>query len=444
MAYRNYHPTNGFSVSLDGNGDFQDIQSAINAASAGTTIFMHDGTYTQNITGKAGVSLTANLGDANEPNVTIIGTVTFSTTGTFSISNVQLQTNGSNFLTVAGTSATIVNLNDCKLNCINSTGISFSTANSSSIINLQNCIGDLGTTGIGFWSMSSTGTMNVNYLMTTNSGNSTSSSSNSNGQVDISNSAMQSSVSSTGTGGLNVVLSNFLTLGFTTFLFNGTGPNNLVNSSTFSSTASSMTIGTGATALISFGSLGSSNTNVITGSGILNLGTVNFTSTSRAINTSTINLLATSESWFPSGITFDDSNILSNYATGSFVPTLTGATIAGTTTYSIQQGYYTRIGNMVTVWAQLQGSAATGTGDATFGGLPFTIKNQANFSPNGNILSFSAASWVFPVGTTYLVFNGTLNTTNAVSRGVGSATSGGNLQMANAAFGFEFTMSYQI
>lgn len=56
---------------------------------------------------------------------------------------------------------------------------------------------------------------------------------------------------------------------------------------------------------------------------------------------------------------------------GSYTPTYYGATTAGVTTYTLQSGYYQRVGNAVFFSAFVTWTAATGTGEARIG-LPFT------------------------------------------------------------------------
>ncbi len=55
-----------------------------------------------------------------------------------------------------------------------------------------------------------------------------------------------------------------------------------------------------------------------------------------------------------------------------YTPTYTGTTIAGVTTYTAQEGWYTRLGGIVFVNGLVVWSAATGTGNA-FISLPFVI-----------------------------------------------------------------------
>jgi hypothetical protein len=61
---------------------------------------------------------------------------------------------------------------------------------------------------------------------------------------------------------------------------------------------------------------------------------------------------------------------------GTFTPTFSGQTTAGETTYTIQQGRYYRIGNLVHFTIQLNVNSFTGTGRALIGGLPFTSYNN--------------------------------------------------------------------
>ncbi len=252
---------------------------------------------------------------------------------------------------------------------------------------------------------------------------------------------MANPITTTSTAGLQGYSSifNCTLINTTALTIGGSGSNVLDRSLITSGSASAISIGD--TVNISACTVSSSNTNAITGAGtIINAG-IFFVNTSSVINTS----IQTARNLDVGGISFDGgTNTLSTYSTGTFTPTVIGGSTAGTTTYTVQQGYYTRVGNMVTVWGNIQASAATGTGDVTIGALPFTIKNQANYSPNGSFISFSGAPLVFPVGTTYLNINGISNSITATIRATGTASIGANLQMANTSLGFIFNITYQI
>ncbi len=159
------------------------------------------GTYTENLTLKVGVNLCAFACDALTPNVTIVGTCTLTTAGTVSISGIRLQTNSAAFLAVTGTLASIVNLKDCFLNCSNNTGITYSSSSGSSAINIINCLGDVGTTGIGIFTHTSSGIMRINNTRITNTGGSTTASTCSAGVLDIYYSQIYSPLTMSSTSG---------------------------------------------------------------------------------------------------------------------------------------------------------------------------------------------------------------------------------------------------
>ena len=88
------------------------------------------------------------------------------------------------------------------------------------------------------------------------------------------------------------------------------------------------------------------------------------------------------------GITFpataspsSNANTLDDYEEGTFTPTIIGTTVAGTASYTIQTGKYTKIGNVVYIYVNLTWSSGTGTGNLRMSGLPFTSVNEANVFP---------------------------------------------------------------
>ena len=74
-----------------------------------------------------------------------------------------------------------------------------------------------------------------------------------------------------------------------------------------------------------------------------------------------------------------DANTLDDYEEGTWTPVIVGTSTAGTGTYSVQNGRYTKIGNRVYFGVYCVWSAHTGTGDMTMSGLPFT-SNGNNFT----------------------------------------------------------------
>lgn len=85
------------------------------------------------------------------------------------------------------------------------------------------------------------------------------------------------------------------------------------------------------------------------------------------------------------------SELLDDYEEGTFTPTISGSSSAGAGTYSVQQGRYTKVGNMVYVTAVMTWSAHTGTGNMRLSGLPFTVLSVASLEPPLSILASQVA-----------------------------------------------------
>ncbi len=218
MGYRDYSTAKGHIVDATGHGDFSTIQAAINAAVSGQTIFIRPGTYTENLTLKAGVNLTAFTGDSDWPNfggstqtgnVIIIGKMSYSGAGTVSVSNIFLQTNSDYILEVTGSAASVVNLNTCYLNMTNGSGIHYTTSNSIAAINLNTCNGNLGTTGITNFVSTATGYLIFTSCLFNNGGVSTTSSTMSAGSLNIASCNFLCPISLTGTALGTFVASDF-------------------------------------------------------------------------------------------------------------------------------------------------------------------------------------------------------------------------------------------
>ena len=75
------------------------------------------------------------------------------------------------------------------------------------------------------------------------------------------------------------------------------------------------------------------------------------------------------------------SNFMDEYEEGSWTPTIHNVVHVS---YSVQNGYYTRVGNMLTVYFYVAGSGAA-SGTVGFGGLPVNSANVANVYPASQI-----------------------------------------------------------
>jgi hypothetical protein len=144
------------------------------------------------------------------------------------------------------------------------------------------------------------------------------------------------------------------------------------------------------------------------------------------------------------GITFpatqsasSDANTLDDYEEGTWTPTAVGNTDAGTTTYVLQVGKYTKIGNVVNATGFIAISAMTGTGNLHLS-LPFATNSNINIAGStgtydlnwpsaGSICSFAVAS-------------------NAYARLHVSVDNGADVivQTENASWEAYYTISYQI
>jgi hypothetical protein len=117
-----------------------------------------------------------------------------------------------------------------------------------------------------------------------------------------------------------------------------------------------------------------------------------------------------------------DANTLDDYEEGTWTPILGGAGGNGTLTYALQQGGYTKIGNMVTCWGRVQASSTVSGGSGTLQifGLPFTAANTVGWFGHSTIGYFNNLSAYGSggsltilgpeAGTTYLRFHAFSNT----------------------------------
>jgi hypothetical protein len=142
--------------------------------------------------------------------------------------------------------------------------------------------------------------------------------------------------------------------------------------------------------LVSGGALGTPSSGTVTnltGTASINInGTVGATTA----NTGAFTTLSTTDNITPltaaKGVNFTantalagmTSQLLNWYEEGTYTPTLVGGTTAGTTTYTTQVGFYTRIGNRVTFDLTIIYTAATGTGEARLL-LPSTANSASGY-----------------------------------------------------------------
>lgn len=94
------------------------------------------------------------------------------------------------------------------------------------------------------------------------------------------------------------------------------------------------------------------------------------------------------------------------YATGTWTPTYGGLTTGGSTTYTTQQGNYTRLGDVIIAQFEITWTAASGTGIA-FILLPFTARATLEFAmpiyPSNITYAGGPPYALVNTGTNYLV-----------------------------------------
>lgn len=265
-------------------GTHTTIAAAIASASSGDTIFIRPGTYTENPTLKAGVNLTAYDCDSFTPNVTIIGELTMTFTGSVAISGINLETNSNFLLSCSGSNTGDLYFSDCYLNCLNHTGISCSNANAGIIFN--NCRGNLATTGITFFSISG-GLVEFEYCDLENSGESSTASTLSGGHLEMNwcIAVFPITTSGTSTLGMRWTVHDTVLTNTTSLTAGGSGPHIVQQGSILSGSASAVSISN--TTDLNQVAIYSTNTNCVTGSGTVNYFALLFTGTSSLINTST-------------------------------------------------------------------------------------------------------------------------------------------------------------
>lgn len=293
LSTNNYGPAK-FIVdgSSTANGTHSTIQAAITSASSGDIIFIRPGTYTENLTLKSGVtffnaSMLYNPTSGIHPVVIVGKAIDNGVAVNTSFTGIELRTNSDFFLSL--TAGSVVELNSCFLNCLNNTGISCTNTSIQLLIN--NCGGDIGTTGISLIS-STNGTITLQYSRITNTGGASTASTIVGGigilwsRIDFPISCSASSISNvyhsqidssaTNTTSLTSLNSALITVAY---------------SELTSGTASAMSIA--GSARVQNSTLNSSNANVLTGAGTLAYGGIVFTGSSSGHNVSTENPYAT-------------------------------------------------------------------------------------------------------------------------------------------------------
>lgn len=264
-------------------GTHTTIAGAITSASSGDTIFIRPGTYTENLTLKAGVNLVSFDADCITPNVTISGTATCTYSGTVSCSGIQFKTNSAACITSSGSNVAVLNLTNCFVNASNNNGITSTNANF--VFNAYFCLLSAAST-FAIWSLTAAEGFGLDFCVIS-SGDTTACTTAAT-PVNIFSCSVASSLSTSSTGVINAFNSVFNSGSAQTFITTaGTGISQLFNCEFQSLTSSAVSVGTGTTVTMGSCTISSTNTNAITGAGTLIYSGLAFVNTSQTVNVTT-------------------------------------------------------------------------------------------------------------------------------------------------------------
>ncbi len=435
MAYTHATSINKFGVTplivatSAANGSHTTLASAMAEAVSGNTIFIRD-SVTENVTITPGVNIAGWSGSSlNVP--TITGTLTMTGAGTSTISGVRLTTNSAVVIAVTGTAASILNVSDCYLNCSNNTGITFSSSDANAQINIFNCRCDTGTTGITYFSDSSTGTLSITQSEFLNTGGSSTVNTKSAGQLLIKSSTFRLPVtySSSNTG------TNFQQCAFNTastntafLITSGTGIVTIAQSSISCGSASCASVGTGTVLGLNQCIINTSNTNALDGAGTINYSDISFTGTSFKVNVTTQNggLLKGGQTQAPTA-GFIGEQIRATLAVGS-ATSLTNNTAKNITSISLTAGIWDVSGivafQSITTGTALQMgiSNTTNTLNNNYGDDTITSPTMPTASAGAMLTLPSLRLTLTATTTTYLVALASYTVGSATGYGRISAT----------------------
>lgn len=135
------------------------------------------------------------------------------------------------------------------------------------------------------------------------------------------------------------------------------------------------------------------------------------------------------------------SELFADYEEGTWTPTISGSSTAGTGTYPARTGTYVKIGSLVTVTAYINISNHTGTGDILLSNLPFTAfaTSDVYFPVTIGYLNNCALNAnSYPMG--FLTFNTTSISLQQNITGGGSMSS----VAMDTAFSIMYTITYRV
>ena len=261
------------------NGTHTTMTAATASATAGDTILILPGTYTENWSAKAGVNYVAYSSDGISGNVILKGKITCNFAGTAYFGGVEFQSNAGSCLDFTGASACSVTVKSC--NFVVEGGQSFITANNSlASFFAYECEASLAgaiytvTNGLAF------AFQNCNIGFTQTSALAA-------GLVQTQWGSFDGPLTVSGSAAIVAYYTVFAAANTTTVTLSGTSVLTAYECLFSGGSASAVSIGSGCTASLYSGIIVSSNTNAITGAGSINYANLTFSSTSTTTNTTT-------------------------------------------------------------------------------------------------------------------------------------------------------------
>lgn len=283
-----YGPSTFVVDALPGKGSHTTISSALTSASSGDTIYIRPGTYTEDLTLKAGVDITGLPGGENDGNVLIKGKMDGSS-GSCTIAHVRLTTNSDVIYDVTGTTVNQSAFVHCWFHFTDGDCITVNNANASPVF--IDCSFRQTGSDLDLFNVTACEIIIFRRCDLTNSGAVVGTSTIASGLVRFNSSKMQpQKFTTSSTGRIHAEHSSFVgnTDNITPITTAGTGSDNFFYNCIFESgTATSISAGSGTTITVINSSIRSSNSNPVSGAGTVIYSGLDFINTGNGISTTT-------------------------------------------------------------------------------------------------------------------------------------------------------------
>lgn len=276
---------------VDPNGtkaEYTTITAALAAASSGDTIGVKPGTYTENLTLKAGVNIVSFVEEGKYSNVVIVGKMTATYTGNVSLVGLRLKTNGDFAIATSGATVLGLTLTNCFIEASNATALSVNNANARITIQYSTCDVTGATQKLFDFAA---GILNFYFSTTKNTGLGTTDSTASANGVSFYSCIGQIGMTTSSTGSIAIIYCNFDQTARTVLTANGSGTHAIRFCYFNTTSASTIVIGASGVVTISDCLLSSSNTKVIDNAGTCSINGLTFSSTSSNIGSTAPTIL---------------------------------------------------------------------------------------------------------------------------------------------------------